>query len=103
MAMNREQRRYLQRQGQIDDEGNPVQTRRDARPPAKAERVSPAQYVREVRSELRRVNWPTRADVVKFTIVVIISVLILTAFIAAADYIFGEGVLRLLGLANNEQ
>ena len=102
MAMNREQRRYLQRQGQIDDEGNPVRTPRENRPAAKSERVSPGQYVREVRSELRRVNWPTREDVIRYTVVVMATVIVLTAFVAASDYIFGEGVIRLLRLASNE-
>ena len=102
MAMNREQRRYLQRQGQIDDEGNPIKTPRENRPASKAESVTPGQYVREVRSELRRVNWPTRNDVIRYTIVVLITVIFLTAFVAASDYIFGEGVIRLLRLADNE-
>jgi preprotein translocase subunit SecE len=100
MAMNREQRRYLQKQGQIDAEGNPIATpRSEARPPAKPEeRVSPAQYVREVRTELRRVQWPTRNEVVNYTTVVIVTLIIMTALIAAFDLAFGEGVLKLLEL-----
>ena len=100
MAMNRQQRRYLQRQGQIDAEGNPVATRREARPPVKAERVSPGQYIREVRSELRRVNWPTRPEVIKYTTVVMITVVLLTSFVAGADWVFGEAVIRVLRLAS---
>ncbi len=99
MAMNREQRRYLQKQGQIDEEGNAVATPREARQPVKGERVSPAQYTREVRSEMRRVNWPTRPEVIKYTTVVVVTLVLLTAFIAGADYVFGEGVLRLLRLS----
>ncbi len=99
MAMNREQRRYLQKQGQIDAEGNPVATPRDARPPERGERVGPAEYVREVRAEMRRVNWPTKSEVVNYTIVVTLTVLIVTAFIAGLDYLFAEGVLRILRLA----
>jgi preprotein translocase subunit SecE len=100
MAMNREQRRMLQKQGQIDAEGNAKPTRRDPRQQAApAERIGPAQYVREVRSELRRVNWPTRREVINYTIVVMATLIILTAFIAGLDYVFGEGILRLLRLA----
>ena len=99
MAMNREQRRLLQKQGQIDAEGNPIATRREPRTAAPAERVGPAQYIREVRSELRRVNWPTRREVINYTIVVMATLIILTAFIAGLDYVFGEGILRLLRLA----
>ncbi len=100
MAMNREQRRYLQKQGQIDAEGNPVAAPREARPPERGQRVSPPEYFREVRSEMRRVNWPTKNEVVNYTIVVTLTVLILTAFIAGLDYLFAEGVLRILRLAS---
>ena len=99
MAMNREQRRMLQKQGQIDAEGNAIAKPREPRASAPGERVGPAQYVREVRSELRRVNWPTRREVINYTIVVTITLVVLTAFIAGLDYVFGDGVIRLLRLA----
>ncbi len=100
MAMNREQRRMLQKQGQIDADGNAVRARREPRSTAPPERTSPAQYVREVRSELRRVNWPTRQETINYTIVVMVTLVILTMFIAGLDYAFGEGILRLLRLAS---
>ena len=99
MAMNREQRRMLQKQGQIDADGNAVRARREPRSAAPPERTSPVQYVREVRSELRRVNWPTRQETINYTIVVMVTLVILTMFIAGLDYAFGEGILRLLRLA----
>ncbi len=99
MAMNREQRRYLQKQGQVDAEGNPVTTRRDARPAAPVERVGPAEYIREVRTELKRVSWPSRSEVINYTIVVMITLIVLTAFIAGLDFVFGEAILELLRLA----
>ena len=101
MAMNREQRRLLKKQGEIDDEGNQVTERRQDRPQAKGERVGPLQYVGEVRSEMRRVTWPTRDELIKFTIVVIVTVLFLTGLIALLDYGFGEVILRLLKQANS--
>jgi preprotein translocase subunit SecE len=101
MAMNREQRRYLQRQGQLDDEGNPVATKREQqRQPAARERVTPRQYISEVNSELRRVNWPTRNEVVNYTIVVLVTLAFFTALIAGLDYVFGEAVLQLLRLGS---
>lgn len=99
MAMNREQRRYLQKQGQVDADGNPVATPREARPPGKPEeRVGVVQYGREVKTELRRVHWPTRNEVINYTIVVIITLIIMTALIAGFDLAFGEGVLWILEL-----
>ena len=98
MAMNREQRRYLQRQGQLDDEGNPVASKRDQRQAAPTERATPRQYVSEVNSELRRVSWPTRTEVVNYTIVVLVTLVLVTGLIAGLDYLFGEGVIQLLRL-----
>lgn len=102
MAMNREQRRYMQRQGQLDSEGNPVATPRDQqqRPVATKERVGPRQYVSEVRSEMRRVSWPTRKEVVNYTIVVLVTLAVATALIAGLDYLFGELVIQLLRLGS---
>lgn len=98
MAMNREQRRYLQRQGQLDDEGNPIATKREARQAAPNQRVTPRQYVSEVNTELRRVSWPSRSEVGNYTIVVLVTLAIVTALIAALDYLFGQGVIELLRL-----
>ncbi len=95
MAMNREQRRYLQRQGQMDSEGNPIATRRENRP-AKTERVTPREYVSEVRAEMNRVIWPTRSELINYTIVVVITFALVTALVAVLDYLFAEGFIALL-------
>ncbi len=95
MAMNREQRRYMQKQGQMDGDGNPVATRRDNRP-APAERVTPAEYISEVRSEMNRVIWPSRAELINYTIVVIITFAFVTGLVALLDYLFAEGFIALL-------
>jgi len=98
MAMNREQRRHLQKQGQLDSEGNPVATRKDPKNQVGGERVGPIQYVSEVRSEMRRVDWPSRSEVLNYTIVVLVTLLFLTGFIALLDIVFGSAVLELLRL-----
>jgi preprotein translocase subunit SecE len=95
MAMNREQRRYLQRQGQMDAEGNPVATRRDNRP-VKSERVTPGEYISEVRAELGRVMWPTRREVINYTIVVVATLIVVTGLVALLDFLFAEGLITLL-------
>lgn len=59
------------------------------------ERTSPGQFVKEVRGELRKVAWPTRAEVINYSIVVLIALLVLTGLIALIDWGFGEGVLKL--------
>ncbi len=95
MAMNRETKRMLQRQGHLDAEGEPARpkagTRQAPRPQAK-ERTSPAQYLREVRGELRKVAWPTRPEVVRYSVIVLITVVVLTLFIFGLDFAFGRAV-----------
>jgi preprotein translocase subunit SecE len=43
------------------------------------------QFLKEVRTELKKVNWPLRKQVVGSTIVVIISVFILSFFLGVVD------------------
>ncbi len=97
MAMNRQQKRMLQRQGQLGADGAPAARKRQA-PPAprpREERTSPIEFVREVRGELRKVAWPTRAEVVNYSIIVLVAVVLLTGYVAALDYGFGEILLKL--------
>ncbi len=82
------------KQGAIDEEGAPVAERRRQATPRR-ERASPAQFMREVRAELRKVSWPTRSEVVNYSIVTLVVVVILTAIIGALDYGFGEAILKL--------
>ena len=99
MAMNREQKRMLQRQGEVGPDGQPIAKRRPPqappRPVAKEERTSPRTFVKEVRGEMRKVAWPTRSEVVNYSIIVLVAVIILTALIAGLDWLFGEAVLTL--------
>jgi preprotein translocase subunit SecE len=98
MAMNRQTKRLLQRQGQLDAEGQPAARKRPAPQAPRTEReprTGPAQFVREVRGELRKVAWPTRSEVVNYSIIVLVAVVILTAYISLLDLGFGEAILRL--------
>ena len=98
MAMNRETKRMLQRQGALDATGEPVRQRRaqPAPKPAPAkERTNLSQFLREVRAELRKVAWPTRSEVINYSIIVLVAVVILTALIAGLDYLFSKFVLTL--------
>jgi preprotein translocase subunit SecE len=98
MAMNRQTKRMMQRQGQLAADGSPA-TRKRAAPqpprPKKEERTSPAQFLREVRAEMRKVAWPSRSEVVNYSIIVLIAVVILTAYIAGLDFAFGEAIFKL--------
>ncbi|NCZ93019.1 MAG: preprotein translocase subunit SecE [Actinobacteria bacterium] len=53
------------------------------------ERVSPAQYVREVRDEMRKVAWPRWPEVRRYAIIVLVTVVIITAYVGGLDAVFG--------------
>ena len=97
MAMNRQQKRMLQKQGQLGADGEPQARRRatPAPPRPKDERTTPLQFIREVRGELRKVAWPTRPEVINYSIIVLVAVVLLTAYVAALDYGFGDVLLKL--------
>ncbi len=82
------------KQGEVDDDGVPVARKRQTTGQTR-ERSSPASFMREVRAELRKVSWPTRAEVVNYSIVVIVVVTIITTLIGLLDYGFGEAILKL--------
>ena len=50
------------------------------------------QFFREVLAEFRRVSWPSRADVMSSTVVVVVVVFVLAFFLGAVD----EGLSRIV-------
>jgi len=52
------------------------------------------QFFREVAAEFRRVNWPSRAEVVRSTTVVLAVVFILALYLSAVDV----GLSRIVGV-----
>jgi preprotein translocase subunit SecE len=88
----------MQRQGQVDAEGAPARREAPPRPAprtATKERIGPSEYARQVRGELRKVAWPTRAEVINYSIVVFMALILLTAVIFALDWGFGKAVIFL--------
>jgi preprotein translocase subunit SecE len=97
--VNREQKRLLQRQGQIDTDGNPVAT---ARPPSRPQaggprqkRGTPLSYFRDVRTELKKVSWPTKQEVRNYSLVVFFTLVVLMALIFVLDFAFTKGAIFL--------
>ena len=54
------------------------------------------EFLKDVRSEMRKVVTPTWPEVQSTTTIVIATVFIFAAFFAVVDYIFGQGVTRLI-------
>jgi preprotein translocase subunit SecE len=96
--MNRQQRRLLQRQGQMTEDGAPAPARRAEpaerrtrpAPGAPKRRTSPRQFLHEVNVEMRKVAWPTRNETINYSTVVFITVSILMALIFVLDLLFGK-------------
>lgn len=53
-------------------------------------------YLREVRSELSRITWPNRVELIGLTTLVILIVIILAIYIGALDAVFRFVVQELL-------
>ena len=54
-------------------------------------------FYKQVVAELRKVIWPTRKELVTYTTVVVVFVLIITAIVAVFDLVFGKAVLAIFG------
>lgn len=53
---------------------------------------SPVSFLKEVQEELKKVVWPTKDEVFRLTIIVIIISLVVGAFLGALDLIFSKAV-----------
>jgi len=51
--------------------------------------VRPLEYLREVLEELRKVVWPTSLTVRRYTIAVLVVLVLVTLYVFALDSIFG--------------
>lgn len=56
-----------------------------------------ARFVREVVAELRKVNWPSRNELITYTAVVVVFVVVLVSIVAGLDYGFGWLVGKVFG------
>ena len=64
------------------------QTARGARPPAQARRrfrLKAPSWLEEIISELKKVSWPTRTEVINTTIITIVVVFFFAAFLWVSD------------------
>ncbi len=106
--MNRQMRRLVER-----EERRQKKQGKGKRPSARAERAvssrnkAPVErlpfftrigmFLREVRTELSRVSWPTRRQLVNFTVVTVLTSVILALVIFGLDVALKQIVLYLLG------
>ena len=60
--------------------------------------LNPAKFIREVRSEVSRVTWPTRTETMISTSMVLILGLVAGVFFMLVDGFFSWGIRMILGL-----
>lgn len=54
-------------------------------------------FYRQVIAELRKVVWPTRSQLITYTAVVLVFVLVIIAIVSTLDVVFGWAVLQIFG------
>ena len=95
--MNRQTKRLLARQQAAQEKsGRPAtpSPRPIPTPSEKKKRTPPRQFLKEVRSELKKVAWPTRSEVITYSVVVLVSVTFVTLFVFGLDSGFTHLVLK---------
>ena len=55
-------------------------------------RRSPAAFFKDVISELKKVTWPTKKEIVKYTAAVIVFVLLFAIIVGGVDFLLTEAV-----------
>lgn len=50
--------------------------------------ANPAKFFGEVKAELLKVTWPTKDEVIRLTVIVVILSLIVGAFVGGLDFVF---------------
>ena len=101
--MNRQMKRMQERQERAQKRAGggrpstPSAATKRAAAQEKRKRTGARQFLREVRQELSKVAWPTRRELVSYTIVVVVTITVLTTFVFALDTLFTRFVFDVLG------
>ena len=90
--MNREQKRMMQKQGQVGAEGAPSRRATAQDLSRRRERTTLRQFFKQVREEMRQVAWPTRPEVVNYTTIVLFVLIFMTLLIFGLGYGFSKFV-----------
>ena len=61
-------------------------------------KVTPGEFIRQVRSETAKVSWPTRRETITTAVMVVIMTTMLAIFFFGVDSFFGAIVKYLLSL-----
>ena len=102
--MNRQMKRMQERQerrakGSVAERREAATTtaRRSAPPSeGKKKRAGVRQFLKEVRQELRKVDWPSRRELISYTVVVLVTVIVMTSLVFGLDFVFSKLIFNVL-------
>ena len=69
------------------------------KPVAKRQRTSPGEYIRGVRTEIKKVVWPTKKEMGSFTMVVILACAFFAIMFSVVDYAVLAALKAVLGIS----
>lgn len=97
--VNRATKRLLAKQQKKEQGGKATRTREEAVAERRTtlerkKRTPPRQFLKEVRSELKKVAWPSRREVTTYTVVVLVTVLFITGIVFGLDYGFNQAIFQ---------
>jgi len=101
--MNRQMKRAQERaekqqkKAGAERQAAPAATARRAQQREKRQRTSARQFLKEVRQELRKVDWPTRRELATYTTVVLVTVVVMTSLVFGLDYVFQRVIFDVIG------
>ena len=64
---------------------------------ARHDRTTPALFTRQVAAELRKVIWPTRKELITYTVVALVFVIIMSTIVLTLDYGFTKLMFWIFG------
>ena len=82
------------RERQIPIAGKQAKERRGPEGEKEGRLTRMRRFLREVRVELKKVAWPSRTEVVTYTVVVLVSVTFVTLLVFGLDIGFGKAVVN---------
>ena len=100
--MNRQMKRMQERaerqqkRGGAERAAAPTAAARRAQTTEKRKRTGIRQFLREVRLELKKVDWPSRRELISYTVVVLATLIVTTAYVAGLDFVFSKAILDLM-------
>jgi preprotein translocase subunit SecE len=77
--------------------GQAAERRGGPKRPERRRGTSPALFFRQSVAELRKVIWPTRKELVTYTTVALVFVIIMVAIVTSLDYGFTKLVIAIFG------